>query len=93
MTDIAECYESWLKQNPKLAGHMVVGFLITPDDAGTGEVTHVELLDGGLGQPFMEGCVLNAFQDIRFSQPEGGGQVLVHYPLHFESSDDADAGR
>jgi hypothetical protein len=89
MPEISDCYTDWLRQNPKLAGRMVVGFEIAPDDAGLGAVTSIELLDGGLGQPLMEGCVLNVFQDVRFEMPRGGGRVLVHYPVLFESGEDA----
>ncbi len=84
MPEIRECADAWLRQNPKLEGRMLVAFDITPDDAGTGEVTRIELVDGGVGQPFMEGCILNAFQDIRFVEPPGGGKVRVRYPIRVE---------
>lgn len=81
MPEIRECYEAWQKQNPGLAGRLLVGFDIAADNRGAAEVQHVELVDGGVGQPFMEGCVLNAFEDIRFEEPPGGGQVKVRYPI------------
>lgn len=81
MPEIRECYEAWKKQNPGLAGRLLVGFDIAADNRGAAEVQHIELVDGGVGQPFMEGCVLNAFQDIRFEEPPGGGQVKVRYPI------------
>lgn len=88
MPEIRECYEAWLQQNPRLQGRMVVGFEISADDAGAAEVTQVSLVDGGLGQPFMEGCVLNAFQDLRFEKPPGGGgKVTVNYPITFQLND------
>lgn len=81
LPEIRECYEAWQKQNPAIAGRLMVGFDITADNSGTAEVQHIEVLDGGVGQPFMEGCVLNAFQDIRFEEPPGGGRVKVRYPI------------
>ena len=86
--DIHECYEAWLEQNPRLSGSMMVAFEISPDDAGNGAVTHIEVIDGGVGQPFMEGCVLNVFQDMRFEEPPGGGRVRVLYPLYFQPRGD-----
>jgi hypothetical protein len=88
MPEIRECADAWLRHNPKLEGRMLVAFDITPDDAGTGEVTGIELIDGGVGQPFMEGCILNVFQDIRFVEPPGGGKVRVRYPIRLEDKVD-----
>jgi hypothetical protein len=65
---------------------MVVGFSIGPDDAGSGEVTRVAVIDGGLGHILMEGCVLNAVHDLRFDDPEG--ELTVHYPLTFSSAEE-----
>jgi hypothetical protein len=84
--EVKECYEEWLKQNPKLAGRMVVGFTISADDAGTGGVSKVAVIDGGLGHALMEGCVLNSFHDLRFEAPDG--ELTVHYPLAFSSDED-----
>lgn len=84
LPDIHECYAAWQQQNPALAGRIVVAFEVSADNAGTGEVTRVEVLDGGIGHPFMEGCILNAFQELRFDEPPGGGSIKVRYPIHFE---------
>jgi hypothetical protein len=85
--EIRECEEAWQRQNPDLAGRMIVRFDITDDDAGQGEVTHVELLEGGVGQLFVEGCVLNVFQGMRFPAPPDG-EVSVVYPVQFDAVDD-----
>jgi hypothetical protein len=87
MSDMAGCYEAWLEQDPTLQGHMVVGFRIVADDAGTSIVDQVQILDGGLGQRAMDGCVLNVFQDLRFEHSDE--PIEVHYPLTFSSSEDA----
>lgn len=92
LPEIRECYEAWQKQNPAIAGRLMVGFDIAADNSGTAEVQRIELLDGGVGQPLMEGCVLNAFQDIRFEEPPGGGRVKVRYPIDLgPGSEDAGA--
>lgn len=57
-----------------------MAFTISSDDAGAGVVTHIGVLDGGLGQPFMEGCVLNAFQEIRFTEASRRRDARGHLP-------------
>ncbi len=87
--EVRDCYSAWLEQNPSLAGTMLVSFEIAALDGGGGGVTRLEVLDGGLGQALMEGCVLNALADVRFETPDG--PLNVHYPLQF-SSDHGDGG-
>ena len=87
ISEMAGCYEAWLEQDPTLQGNMVVGFRIVADDAGTSLVDQVQIIDGGLGQRAMDGCVLNVFQDLRFEHADS--PIEVHYPLTFASSEDA----
>jgi len=87
--DIRDCYESWLQSNPQLAGTMKVSFRIHPnEDGGPGVVDAVTVLDGGIGQVAMEGCVLNVMQDLRFDTPAGSDPVSVTYPFKFATTGD-----
>ncbi len=85
--EIRECQEAWQRQSPALAGRMIVRFDITLDDAGEGEVSHVELMEGGVGHVFVEGCVLNVFHGMRFPAPPDG-QVTVVFPVVMDAVED-----
>ena len=83
---IRECYDSWVRLDNKLQGRLSVRFTITrTDDGAEGRVTEASLQDSQLGQPFMEGCVLNVFQGLRFQAPPEG-RTEVRYPLMFRSA-------
>ncbi|MFT3709810.1 MAG: AgmX/PglI C-terminal domain-containing protein [Archangium sp.] len=86
LPDIEECYEGWVQQQPQLGGRIVIGFQIGADDAGTGSVTDISIVDGGLGHALMEGCVMNAMQDLAFERPEE--TVTVKYPFMFSAGPD-----
>lgn len=82
---IKHCYDQWLKLEPDIAGAVVVTFTVAASEDGAGEVTELELADSELDHPFIEGCVLNVFQDLPFEPPEDGGEVEINYPLLFDS--------
>jgi len=85
LPQIKDCYESWLGMNPQLAGKLVVGFRIVPNDGGTeGVVGEIAIADGGMGHVAMEGCVMNVMSDMRFEAPENG-ELTVNYPLRFNT--------
>lgn len=95
--EIKDCYESWLKMSPKLAGKLTFSFAILSTDtdggldpSGLARVGEVTLRDSTMRHPFMEGCVADVFSELRFQRPEGG-RMDVTYPLAF-SADDPDAG-
>lgn len=88
LPDIEECYSGWQQQQPNLAGRMVIGFQIGPNDAGVGSVQQLSVVDGGLGHALMEGCVMNAVSDLTFDRPDE--PLTVNYPFLF--SVEADAG-
>jgi len=76
------CYENGLRTNPTLAGRATVKFVIdragsvaTAGDAGS------ELPDQGVVS-----CVVRAFQNLSFPQPERG-IVTVVYPIIFGAGD------
>jgi hypothetical protein len=75
------CYGNGLRNNPKLAGRVVVKFVIDR----TGAVSTAA--DGGSDLPDKNvvTCVVRAFGNMSFPQPEGG-IVTVVYPLVFQSA-------
>lgn len=77
---IRECYEEWIKVQPTLGGRVSVRFRIGTDDAGEGKVQGISLGDAGLGHFAMEGCILSAFDELRFEAPENG-TMDVTYPI------------
>lgn len=73
------CYEKGLAKNVNLGGRVTVKFTIDP----TGAVSH--LVDGGsdLSDKDVVACVVQAFSNLSFPTPEGGGTVAVAYPIIF----------
>ncbi len=88
---IKHCYDQWLELEPDIAGSVVVTFTVAEGEGGGGEVTGLELADSELDHPFIEGCVLNVFQEMPFEPPADGGQVEIDYPLMFDSQGDEEA--
>ncbi len=83
--EFKECYEAWLKLDPEVAGTVVVTFTVAAAEDDIGRVTTLELADSELDHPFIEGCVLNVFQELAFDPPADGGEVEVNYPLMFDT--------
>jgi hypothetical protein len=87
---IQACYESALKQNPKLAGRVVVEFHIegdTDDADAKGTVTSGEIRDSDMQSPFFEACVLKEVAGTEFEAPSKGGMLTVRYPFHFTNDE------
>ena len=74
------CYEQGLRKDPTLQGRVTVKFVIDAQ----GHVSQAN--DGGSDLPDSDVvvCVLRAFSNLAFPQPDGGGQVTVVYPLTFD---------
>jgi hypothetical protein len=72
------CYEAGLATNPNLQGRVMTKFVVDR----SGAVTAAQ--DGGSDLPNQSvvQCVVRAFSDLSFPQPEGG-IVTVVYPLVF----------
>lgn len=79
---VEECYTKGLERNPKLAGKMVVKFVIRTKD-GRGRIDEAEMdpENDELQSPLVEQCILNAMAEIEFPAPSGGGEVHVSYPF------------
>jgi outer membrane biosynthesis protein TonB len=80
---IRACYERALKQQPSLAGKLVVAFTIT----AAGTVSAVEIDEDTLSEaaPGMTACVRGSIRQWRFS-PQGEGSVELRFPFVFQSS-------
>ncbi len=76
------CYENGLRRNPKLAGRVVIRFVIGRD----GSVSSVA--DGGstLADREVVSCIVRSAYVLSFPQPEGG-IVTVTYPLMLAPAD------
>lgn len=74
---VRQCYSAGLGRTPNLTGRIVVRFVIARD----GSVAEVVASDGtSLPDAQVVDCVLAAFRQLKFPQPEGG-IVSVVYPL------------
>ncbi|MFT3770300.1 MAG: AgmX/PglI C-terminal domain-containing protein [Minicystis sp.] len=72
------CYENGLRNNPVLQGRVAARFTIGRD----GSVNNVTNGGSDLPDPAVVSCVLRAFPNLSFPQPEGG-TVTVTFPIHF----------
>jgi hypothetical protein len=77
------CYENGLRNNPNLQGRVAVKFVI--DRAGSVAMNS----DGGSDLPdqAVVSCIVRAFGNLSFPQPEGG-LVTVVYPISFSPGDE-----
>ncbi|MFO0723648.1 MAG: AgmX/PglI C-terminal domain-containing protein [Myxococcota bacterium] len=84
LPELKECYEEWLKADPKLEGAIAVGFRIRPDpnDPSGGKIDQVEVQQNSIHQVALEGCILNVFSGLHFERPVEP-EVKVTYPLNF----------
>jgi hypothetical protein len=77
------CYESGLRSDPKLEGKFRARFVIEK----TGAVSNATNAGSDLKDSQVIACVLKVFGTLRFPAPEGGGVVVVEYPLGFSPPD------
>ncbi len=78
ISGIKYCYEKELKNNPNLAGKVVVNFTI----GATGDVTAYKVENSTIGNAEVEQCILRMVRRWKFPQPSGG-DVNVSYPFIF----------
>jgi len=75
------CYRKGLQRNPKLAGKVVVRFVIGKE----GSVTSAVDAGSTLPDPAVVACVVRGFRSLTFPPPSGGSGILtVIYPILFE---------
>lgn len=72
------CYQNALRNNPNLAGRVAVSFVIGRD----GAVSMVQNGGSDLPDAGVVSCVVSAFYNLSFPQPENG-IVTVTYPILF----------
>lgn len=77
---IRYCYESQLRSNPKLAGKVVVKWVIE----GTGYVQTASIAETTMNNERVENCIARRVRRWKFPQPKGGGIVVVNYPFLFQ---------
>ncbi len=81
MGGIKYCYEMGLKRNPKLAGKVVVEFVI----GSGGRVRTARVTFSSLGDREVESCIVRRILRFRFPPPKNGS-VRVSYPFIFTSA-------
>lgn len=74
--DVKQCYEAELARNQRLAGRVMVSFIIAP----SGQVTDSRITQSTLGSASAEKCIAEAVRGWAFPPPEGR-QVAVSYPF------------
>lgn len=77
---VAGCYEQALKRTPDLAGRLLVRFTIRQGE-GKGSLGDAEVIEDGLGNPFLGMCVIDALAKVDYPAPTGRGEVVVNYPF------------
>ena len=76
---IQRCYERELRNNPTLAGRVLVRFTIQP----TGTVSGATAQENTTGSPAVASCVVSTIRRFRFREGPDGGSVSYAYPFVF----------
>lgn len=76
---IQRCYERELRNNPTLAGRVLVRFTI--QEAGT--VSGATAVENTTGSPAVANCVVDTIRRFRFNPGPEGGSVTYSYPFVF----------
>ena len=79
LAQIRFCYSRELAKVPTLAGQLVVKFVIGSEGSVSSAITKTTTLNSAP----VEQCINARFMRMRFPAPEGGGIVIVSYPLTF----------
>ncbi|MDP2631882.1 MAG: AgmX/PglI C-terminal domain-containing protein [Candidatus Uhrbacteria bacterium] len=79
MNQIRYCYQRELEKDPELGGKVVTKFVI----AKNGSVSKAETSSSTMNDPTVESCIAGEFRKLQFPKPNGGGIVVVNYPLIF----------
>lgn len=69
-----QCYENALKSNSKLAGKLMVEFVIGDD----GRVKAADVVRDDVGSAEVSKCVLNLVKRLRFPQPDDGEVTITN---------------
>jgi len=83
------CYETALAARPKLAGKIVVDFMIVGDAKVGGIVDQAKINDRtDIADAQMSDCIRESMLSMVFSPPENNGWVTVTYPFVFAPDGD-----
>lgn len=82
------CYEAALELDPKLAGRLVLSFVIVGDESVGGIVESVEIDPSTTiaGDELLY-CMRESLLSLVFEPPKGGGSVTVTYPFELSPDD------
>jgi len=80
--EIRYCYEKELQKNPKLAGKIVVPFVVH----ATGLVAIAKIIESTMKNEKVERCIAHEVRRWKFPKITGGGQAVVNYPFVFKSA-------
>jgi len=81
LAGIKRCYEQQLKRNPKLAGKIVVTFVIN----SSGKVSEAYVESNSMGDSAVAQCILGLIRRVRFPKPDDG-TVQASFPFVFTPS-------
>lgn len=87
---VRECYENALREQPQLAGTLVVSFTIVAEPEIGGLVTdsRIDSAASTIHDAAMRECVQETMYGAQFPAPRNGGELQVSYPFDFKSEGD-----
>ena len=88
---LAECYELALREQPRLAGRLVVEFTLVGEPS-VGAVVEESRIDPDSelgGNAALGECVRETVMTLELPAPPQGGRVEVRYPFVFRTEDEA----
>jgi TonB family protein len=84
--EMRKCYESALKENPKIQGNLIIQFTIEK----TGMVTQVKVTESALRSTDVHACLISKMKTLKFPKLEGAA-VTIAYPFSFTPNPAASA--
>jgi hypothetical protein len=83
LNQIRKCYETELENYPKLAGKIVVNFVINAKNGKTKSVK-IDQKTSSIKQKTMRKCIKSTIMAWGWPVPRGGEDVTVNYPFVFD---------
>ena len=81
LAQVRYCYQRELTTSPALSGKIVVKFVVARD----GTVSSATTKSTTMHDEAVEDCINSRFMRMQFPKPEGGGIVIVSYPIVFSA--------
>jgi TonB family protein len=78
---VRACYDTALKNNPGIAGDLVVAFVINPD--GSVKNAEVNWSESELHVPELDSCAIDVLRELKFPPSSRGLESKVNYPFNF----------